>query len=61
MNVVGGSRIDDIELYDSDELALKRIEEFNSYNTAKEAPDWYMIASLGEIVNVTWLGEEKSI
>lgn len=53
MNVVGGSRIDDIELYDSDELALKRIEEFNSHNTAKKAPDWYMIASLGEIVNVT--------
>lgn len=47
-----GSRIDDIELYADDIAAKKRVEEFNSYNTAKTAPDWYMIAELGNIVDV---------
>lgn len=47
-----GQRVDDIEYYDSDEAALKRIKEFNANNTENTAPDWYMSASLGDVVDV---------
>lgn len=53
MSVAGGSRVDDIEYYDTDADAKKRIEEFNSKNTKETVPDWYMVAVLGDVVEVS--------
>ena len=39
-----GSRVDDIEEYDTYEEAEKRVEEFNAKNTELQTPDWYMVA-----------------
>lgn len=47
-----GQRVDEIEYYDSDEAALKRIKEFNANNKDNTVPDWYMSASLGDVVDV---------
>lgn len=47
-----GSRIADIELYDDEYSAKQRVKEFNNRNTATSAPDWYMIAELGDIISV---------
>ena len=39
-----GSRVDDILFFDNEPEALKYVEDFNSRNTEKTVPDWYMIA-----------------
>ena len=40
-----GSRHDDTVLFDTEEEARKYVEEFNSKNTEKIVPDWYMSAT----------------
>lgn len=52
MKKIGGSRVDDIEYYENDAKAKERIESFNSKNTSETVPDWYMIAVLGDVVEV---------
>lgn len=47
-----GSKVESIEYFDNDEDAKARVSEFNSHNTATEAPDWYIVASLGAIVDL---------
>lgn len=47
-----GSKVDEILYFDNDQLAKDYIKEFNSKNTANSAPDWYMRAELGSIVDV---------
>jgi hypothetical protein len=39
-----GSKIDEVLYFDNEEEARKYCEDFNAKNTAKEVPDWYMIA-----------------
>lgn len=39
-----GSRVDEAVYFDNREEAIKYCDDFNSKNTAKEVPDWYMIA-----------------
>ena len=39
-----GSRVDDILFFDNEPEARKYVEDFNSRNTEKTVPDWYMIA-----------------
>lgn len=39
-----GAKIDFIEYFDTYEEADERAKKFNSGNTAKEVPDWYMVA-----------------
>lgn len=39
-----GSRIDERKYFDNIDEAVSYIEQFNSTNTEKTAPDWYMIA-----------------
>jgi len=39
-----GSKIDETIYFDNEAEARKYCEDFNSKNTAKEVPDWYMIA-----------------
>lgn len=47
-----GSKVDEILYFDNDQLANDYIKEFNSKNSANSAPDWYMRAELGSIVDV---------
>lgn len=44
-----GSRLDETKVFDSREEAMKFAEEFNSDNTAKTVPDWYMTATVEEL------------
>ena len=45
-----GSKVDFVKHFDSYEEARSYIAEFNSGNTEKEVPDWYMYARyVGEI------------
>jgi hypothetical protein len=39
-----GSKIDETLYFDNEEEARQYCKDFNSKNTAKEVPDWYMIA-----------------
>jgi hypothetical protein len=39
-----GSKIDETIYFDNEQEALEYVRNFNSKNTAKEVPDWYMIA-----------------
>ena len=39
-----GSKIDEIKSFDSMMEALDFQKKFNSYNTEKYVPDWYMVA-----------------
>lgn len=39
-----GSRVDSVEKFETKELALQYQKQFNSKNTDKTAPDWYMVA-----------------
>lgn len=39
-----GSRVDEVLYFDNEEEARKYAEVFNAANTAKEVPDWYMVA-----------------
>jgi hypothetical protein len=39
-----GSKVDEVIYFDNKEEAIKYCEDFNAKNTAKEVPDWYMIA-----------------
>lgn len=39
-----GSKIDEVREFDTIEERDAFIQEFNSYNTQKTAPDWYMVA-----------------
>lgn len=39
-----GSKIEWVEDLDTYEQAIKYRDEFNSRNTKKEVPDWYMVA-----------------
>ncbi len=39
-----GSRIDEVREFDTETERDNFIKEFNSYNTAETAPDWYMVA-----------------
>jgi hypothetical protein len=41
-----GSRVDDVEYYDSIDEAQTVVTKFNAHNTAPSAPDWYMVATL---------------
>lgn len=40
-----GSKVDDTLYFDNEEEAREYVSKFNAKNTAKEVPDWYMIAS----------------
>lgn len=39
-----GSKVDETKEFDTIEEADTFVEEYNSKNTAKEVPDWYMVA-----------------
>lgn len=39
-----GSKIDETLYFDNENEAREYVSTFNSKNTAKEVPDWYMIA-----------------
>ena len=39
-----GSKIDETLYFDNEAEAREYVSTFNSKNTAKEVPDWYMIA-----------------
>lgn len=39
-----GSKVDETIYFDNEAEARKYCDDFNSKNTAKEVPDWYMIA-----------------
>lgn len=39
-----GSKLDDTKYFDNETEARKYAADFNNKNTAKEVPDWYMIA-----------------
>lgn len=42
-----GSRIDEIKEFATEQERDDFIKKFNSHNTEKEVPDWYMIAEKG--------------
>lgn len=44
-----GSRLDETKEFDTRGEALKFDEEFNSHNTSKTVPDWYMTATVDEL------------
>lgn len=39
-----GQRVDEVHYFDSYESAKEYVDRFNSHNTAKEVPSWYMYA-----------------
>jgi hypothetical protein len=39
-----GSKVDDTLYFDNEAEAREYVTTFNAKNTAKEVPDWYMIA-----------------
>lgn len=39
-----GSKLDETIYFDSEDAALTYCDEFNSMNTSKTVPDWYMVA-----------------
>jgi hypothetical protein len=39
-----GSKVDETLYFDNEAEARKVCDDFNAGNTAKEVPDWYMIA-----------------
>ena len=39
-----GSKVDDTLYFDNETEAREYVKNFNSKNTVKEVPDWYMIA-----------------
>lgn len=41
-----GSRLDDTLYFDTKEEAVAYAVQFNAKNTAKSAPDWYMVAEV---------------
>jgi hypothetical protein len=41
-----GSKVDEIKEFDTREEAKDFVEEFNSHNTEKTTPDWYMVAKI---------------
>jgi len=41
-----GSRIDEIKEFPTIDEAKTFVDEFNSVNDKKEAPDWYMVAEI---------------
>ena len=41
-----GRKIDEIREFETMEEAEDFVDDFNSYNTATKAPDWYMIAEI---------------
>ena len=41
-----GQRVDEVKEFDTYELALEAVTEFNARNTADSAPDWYMYAEI---------------
>lgn len=43
-----GSRVDEVREFDSKEERADFIKTFNSQNTSKTVPDWYMVAMEGE-------------
>jgi hypothetical protein len=42
-----GSRVDEVKEFPTREEAVKFANEFNSRNTEKVVPDWYMVAEVG--------------
>ena len=46
-----GSKVIDTFYFSNDAKAIKYRDEVNSKNTAAVAPDWYISAELGEVVN----------
>lgn len=42
-----GSKVDEVREFDDEQIALDFIKDFNSQNTEKVAPDWYMYAERG--------------
>ena len=40
-----GQKVDEVKIFESADKAWEFANEFNSHNTAKEAPDWYMRAN----------------
>lgn len=43
-----GQKIDEVKEFETRELALKFINNFNASNNLSDAPDWYMYARLAE-------------
>ena len=39
-----GSKVDEVIYFDNKAEAVKYCEDFNARNTARTAPDWYMVA-----------------
>ena len=46
-----GCRLIDTFYFSNDEKAIRYRDEVNSKNTEKIAPDWYIAADLGDVVN----------
>ena len=42
-----GSRVDEVREFDTEQKRDDFIKEFNSHNTEKVVPDWYMVAMKG--------------
>lgn len=42
-----GSRVDEVKEFDTEKEREEFIEKYNSYNTEKTVPDWYMVATKG--------------
>ena len=46
-----GRKLEDVKTFPTMEAAQAFIKEYNAYNTATTAPDWYMQAELMDEVN----------
>lgn len=46
-----GSRVIDTLYFSNDEKAIRYRNEVNAKNTDPVAPDWYIAAELGDVVN----------
>lgn len=55
-----GQRLDEVKEFDDAQKAFDFVREFNSHNTAPEAPDWYMFAKKPQMVEVPDEEEKKS-
>ena len=43
-----GQKVDSVKVFNNRPLAEKFVKKYNSKNTEKVAPDWYMIARIVE-------------
>ena len=48
-----GSRVDDIQYFESSMEAKAFVTSFNASNDKPQVPDWYMVAEYNGIVEVT--------